>query len=267
MSGLSMVALGVAIIGRLLPPVLVLDLAALWPLPALAVLVAITVRLVKATGVTQVLAPLLMVTWLILGVGWWWAGAPPSPSRAADITGPSQVPSEVALAIEVDGALKVTADGGHVYSVRMGDRGGMAGAPDVLEARQDEVMAITIQERSDSGWYRSSGWDVTLHPAALWQVEVTATIVDLDLSEIPLRHLQVTGDGTIMLAEPKGLVIVDLQGVLRVSIPAEVPVQVIGDAEVPTGWTITETGATSPTPGEGFLLTTGGGQGIRVVER
>lgn len=267
MAGFTLVALGVAIIGRLLPPVLVFDLVALWPLPAFAVLVAIVVRLARANGVTRVLAPLLLVTWLILGVGWWWVGSPPSPSRAADVTGPPQVPSEVALAIALDGEVSITVGDEYVYSVRMGDRGGMTGAPDVLEARQDEVMAITMQERVDSGWYRSSGWDVTLHPAALWQIHVKATVVDLQLSGVPLQHLGVMGDGRIVLGDPTGLVIIDLQGVLEVSIPAGVPVQVIGSAEVPDGWTTSGTGSTSPTPGEGFLITTGGGQGIRVIER
>lgn len=267
MAGFTLVALGVAIIGRLLPPVLVFDLVALWPLPAVAILVAFVVRLARANGVTRVLAPLLLVTWLILGVGWWWVGSPPSPSRAADIIGPPQVPSEVALAIAVDGEVTITVDEDNVYSVRMTDRGGMAGAPDVLETRQDEVMAVTMQERADSGWYRASGWDVTLHPAALWQINVKATVVDLQLSGVPLQHLGVTGDGKIVLGDPTGLVIIDLQGVIDLSIPAGVAVQVVGTAEVPDGWVITDSGSTSPAPGVGFLITTGGGQGIRIVER
>lgn len=267
MAGFSMVALGIAIVGRLLPPVLILDLVALWALPALAVVLAVIVRLSRANGVTRVLAPLLLVTWLILGLGWWWVGSPPSPSRAADVTGPPQVPSEVALAITVDGKVTISVDEDHVYSVRMGDRGGSAGAPDVLEARQDEVMAVVVRERDDSGWYRSSGWDVTLHPAALWQLEVEATEVDLQLAGVPLRRLGVTADGTVIIGEPVGLVIIDLQGVIDLSIPAGVPVQVVGTADVPEGWTISDTGSTSPNPGEGFLITTGGGQGIRIVER
>jgi hypothetical protein len=268
MAGLSLVAVGVAIVGLLFPTVLGLDLVALWPLPAIALLLALATHLAKARGVLRVVAPLLLVTWLILGVGWWWVGIPPSPSQAANIIGPPQVPSEVAIGISLDGELTIGLDTTNVYSIRVGSRGGTTGAPDVLEARHDDRMAMTVQERSDSGWYRTSGWDVTLHSASLWRIEATATTVDLDLAWIPLRQLGVTAEsGTITLGDPVALVTIDLQGAFEVSVLAGTPVQVVGVAEVPVGWATSATGSSSPTPGDGFLITTSGGQGIRIVER
>ncbi len=266
MAGLSMVAIGTAIIGRLFPVVMALDLVALWPVPALAVVAALIARLLRLRGVSRVVGPLLLVTWLILGVGWWSTGTPPSPSRAADILGPPQVPAEVALGISLDGELTIGPGSAHVYSVRLARRGGAVGAPDVLEARQDDAMAMTVRERPDSGWYLSSGWDVTLHPAALWRIDATARTVSLDLTGIPIGELQVAGDGTIALGDPVGPVAVHLDGNVEVSVPFGVPVKVVGAAEVPAGWESTDAGATSPTAGEGYVITVAG-QGIRVTER
>ncbi len=268
MAGLSLVAVGVAIVGRLFPTVLGLDLVALWPIPAVALLLALVTHLAKARGALRVVAPLLLVTWLILGVGWWWVGSPPSPSQAANVIGPPQVPSEVTFGVTLDGELTIGLDPTNVYAIRVGSRGGTTGAPDVLEARQDDLMAMTVRERSDSGWYLTSGWDVTLHSASLWRIEATATTVNLDLAWIPLRQLGVTaGSGVITLGDPVGLVPIDLDGALEVSVLAGTPVQVVGPAEVPAGWATSATGSSSPTPGDGFLITTGGGQGIRIVER
>ncbi len=266
MAVLSVVAVSVAIVGRLFPLVLALDLVALWPIPALAIVLAFAVALLGGRASSRVLAPLLVVTWLILGVGWWSVGVPPSPSQAANILGPPQVPSEVALAVSLVGELTMSLDPTNVYSISVGQRGGTVGPPDVLEARQDDVMAMTVQERADGAWYRTSGWDVTLHSAALWRIEATATDVSLDLSAIPLQELDVTGNGTISLGQPVGPVPVSLRGTLVVSVPAGTAVEVIGTADVPAGWSTSDSGSASPTPGEGFIITTGG-RGIQVVER
>lgn len=265
MSALTAIAFVVAIVGRLFPLAVALDLVALWPLPAIAVLIVLCGRWLP--GSVRLIAPALLVVWPIIAAAWWSVGSPTPPSAAADVVGPSDLPASVALAVEVDGELVVGGGGDELYTVTTGRRGGAAGAPDVLEAREAEVLAMGIVEREDSAWFRSSGWTLRVSDAPVWEMHLVAPFVDLDLRSLRVRAIEVLGDGTVLLPRVAGQAEALVSGALVVSVPADVPVEVVGDASVPAGWTTTDDGSSSPTEGEGGWVIVVEGPGVELVDR
>ena len=264
MTALTAVALTVAIVGRLFPLVVVLDLVSLWPLPALGVLLVIAGRWLPRS--VRLAAPALLVSWLILGVAWWSVGTPEPPSAAADVLGPAEVPAHVALAVAVDGDLSIVGGAERLYEVSLGQRGGSAGAPDVLEARDGDVLAMAIEERDDSGWFRTSGWDMRLDDGPIWAMDLRAQLVDLDLRTLRLGSLVVEGDGTVVLPRVATVTEAVVSGDVVVSVPADMPVRVIGVATVPASWATDDEGASAPVDGEGWVLVVEG-PGVEVVDR
>lgn len=264
MSALTAVAVVVAIVGRIFPLAVALDLVALWPLPALAVVVVLVGRWLPRP--VRLVAPALLVGWLLLGVVWWSVGTPAPPSSAADVVGPSEVPDHVAIAVTVDGELVVGGGGDVLYEVANGRRGGSAGAPDVLEAGEGQALAMGIVERDDSGWFRSSGWTLSLSDEPVWAMDLRAETVDLDLRSLRLEGIEVHGGGTLLLPRVADIAQAVVAGELVVSVPGDVPVRVVGDASVPADWVVTDDGAASPVDGDGWVIVVDG-PGIELVDR
>lgn len=262
---LTAVALVVAIVGRLFPLAVTLDLVALWPLPGVAVLIVLVGRWLPRSA--RLMAPALLVAWLLVGVVWWSVGSPTPPSASADIVGPVDLPASVALAIVVDGELIVDGGGDLLYTLTNGRRGGSAGAPDVLEAREGDALAMGVVEREDSGWFRSSGWTMRLADSPSWQMDLRAPVVDLDLRTLRVDGIEVHGDGTVFLPRVATEAEAVVSGALVISVPDDVPVTVVGDAAFPTGWTATEDGAASPAEGDFGWVIVVDGPGVQLVDR
>lgn len=265
MFGLTAIAIAVAIVGRLFPFALTLDLVALWPLPGLAVLIVLLSRWLPRA--VRLIAPALLVGWLLIGVVWWSVGSPTPPSASADVVGSADLPASVAIAVEVDGELVLGGGADALYSVTPGRRGGSAGAPDVLEASEGEVLAMRVVEREDSGWFRSSGWTMQVSDAPTWEMHLRATDVDLDLRSLRVSGIEVFGDGTVLLPRVAGTAEAVISGNIVVSVPADVPVRVVGEAVVPMGWTATDDGSASPASGTGGWVIVVEGPGVQLVDR
>ncbi len=73
------------------------------------------------------------------------------------------------------------------------------------------------------------------------------------------------GDGTVLLPAATGRRD-QVNGEVHVEIPAGSPAQVIGAAETPIGWEITDRGARAPVEGDGWEIVVGEGAVVRVEE-
>jgi hypothetical protein len=60
--------------------------------------------------------------------------------------------------------------------------------------------------------------------------------------------------------------VVTVSGAFELTVPAGTPVRVVGDAVVPSGWTLTDDGYVSPTSGEGWVISAGEGSSLTVRE-
>ncbi|HEY5579448.1 MAG TPA: hypothetical protein VIL12_07170, partial [Acidimicrobiia bacterium] len=83
---------------------------------------------------------------------------------------------------------------------------------------------------------------------------------------IRLQSATISGNGDVALPATASLVRVEVEGDLSLNVPAGVPIQVVGSAAVPDGWTPTPDGWASPTEGEGLIITIVSGS-VAIEER
>ena len=228
----------------------ILDVASLWPAPLLATaVVVVRDRLatrrnrVVRTG-SRVSVPLLLFTWVSVGLALHVAGWEHLPSSAAALQGPAVPDLLVAGELDIDSGGEVVLGGEseHLYEVtpmRSGGSVAPAGASELIGARE---AAISLTETSEAGWFGSRGWRVSVSAFPWWGLTVRAARLEADLTAVQLQSLRVQADGRIRLGFPSGEVPVRLDGGVVLEIPSGASVEVEGPAEVGPGWEVTATG-------------------------
>lgn len=268
MVALTLVAGSVAVAGRVLSPAIVLDLVALWPIAAIAVLAGVVAFFVRKTRPRLLaLSPLVLLTWLLLGSGLHLAGWEALPSSSAEARGPDAAGVGIGvLSIELSqGSLNVTdASVPDLYRLTFERAGGSAGAPLAGLAVGEGRARVVITERQDSFWFRFAGWNLELSPGPRWILELAAQDLRADLSGLSVSQLSVSGAGEVVLGEPVGEGNVQVTGSYRISVPSTIPVEVIGEARVPSNWVATAEGAASPAEGQGWLITVAEGASLQI---
>lgn len=236
--GGATVVLGAAVATRLLARAVLLDVVALWPLAGLALILAPVAWLSRRrVPVLLTIVPLLLLTWLLAGVGWFLAdGVGSPPSRAGDITGPDGRPTIGAMDLDVDGLLVVDVVSGVDYRVATSLAGGSTAAPESFEALDGDVLGVVVRARPDAGWYASGGWRLGLRAGPAWTLDLSASEIDADLTSVTLERVTLDGDGRVGLPSGGGLVSV-ANGTLTLVIPDGTPTTITGQAVTPEGWT------------------------------
>jgi hypothetical protein len=235
--GGATIVLGAAVAAGLLARAVLLDVVALWPIGGLALLVApLAWWLRRRVPLLSTVVPLLLLTWLLAGVGWFLAdGIGDPPSRAADIVGPDERPAIGAVEVSVDGVLLVDDVAGVDYRVATATTGGSTPAPEAFEALDGDALGVVVRERADGGWYGSSGWRLGLRAGPAWTLDLTADEIDADLKAVTLDSVALAGDGRVELPAGGGAVSV-ASGTLTLVVPDGIPTSVSGPAETPAGW-------------------------------
>lgn len=244
---MATVAIVVATVASLLSTTLILDLAALWPAAGLALL-SLPLALLRR-GVWRWFPPVILLVWLIAGLGLHLAAVGILPSAAGDID------------IEVDaaeiGAARLTAGpvdvlvvdfsgGDTLASVSMNRRGGAVAPAVATPLVGDGRAEIVLTERDDPGLFQFEGWHLTLGGVASWELDLAATSLELSTEGVGQATIQASGAGSIALSSVDGDSVLDVTGVFDISVPRGVGVILDGDAATPTDWTRTERGLASP---------------------
>lgn len=250
MVGLTAVALGVGVAGNVVSRSIVLDAIALWPVVALA-LPALLIGI--RGGRRRALAPLMVLTWLLLTVGIHLGGISGMPSTSAAVAAEIDATTARLTVALPEASLDVESG---PFTVTPMPIGGTAGVPVIERVAGSSAVALVVtDDRDRSVWFRYGGYRITLPTEVAWDLRVDAGGVDIDL-----RGLNVTGGrieartGRVRLGAPAGPSTLEVRGDLDVTVPPDVAVDVIGSTRVPEGWTTTEDGATAPVDGEGWTI-------------
>lgn len=250
----ALVVAGVAgVLGDILSPSLVVDLAALWPLLALALAVGLVVMWRSKSGRTGAVLPLTLLTALVLAGALHLGGWEELPSATARLTGPDpdELSDPAELVAQISGRLEVgplpdTA----AYEVDPILRGGSAGVPQATETSVDGAMSIRLEAAENAPfWYSFAGWEIGLNPDVTWRLVLNGDI-DADLTALVLSSAAIAGSGSLRLGQPEGNVSVIVVGNLDVVVPTGVAVVVDGEADVPGSWEASGNGFRSPGPVE-----------------
>ena len=195
---MATVAVAVAVAASLLSTTLVLDLAALWPAVAVA-LVALVVALLRR-GPWRWAPPAILLAWLLFGLGLHLNAVPMLPSAVGDI--------EVDVDVSDIGAAKLTAgpidvltvdfnETGTVASVTMRRRGGGVAPAIATPLVGDGRAEIVLAERDDPGFFEFEGWQLSLGGVESWELDVAATSLEIDTDGAQQASILASGAGTI----------------------------------------------------------------------
>lgn len=272
--GAVVVASVAGVMGGILSRSFVVDMAAMWPLVAAAVLIGLSGRwLGRRRARSQALLPLALFTALVLGASLHLGGWDRLPSASARLTGPEDgiLSQPTELVAQVVGDLELAAGEPSVaYSVRPILRGGLVGAPRATETVTDGSLSVRIEAAPDApAWYQFAGWSISLSPRVPWRLVLNGSM-DADLTGLPLSSGALAGSGSVRLGEPPeggaGLI---LAGDFVVTVPPGAAVVVDGEAVVPSGWEAAEGGSRSPAAsgdGEAWRLTIQGDVPVTIRE-
>ena len=263
MTGLTVIALGVGVLGNVLSRTVALDALAMWPLAALVVPAAL---MGLRGGRHLALAPLMLLTWLLVTVGLHLGGLAALPSAAsavrADLSGIRA--GRITVSID-DVELRM---GAGPFEVRPLPVGGSVGVPVVEQVSGTSATALTVTDDPDrSPWFRFGAYDVSLTENTVWDLRLQVSAIDLDLRDVALSGAQIEAvRGRIVLGQPPQAVTLELSGDIEVSVPSGVPVTVTGATRVPSDWILDGDDARSPAAGEGWTVRVVAGS-IRIVGR
>lgn len=240
----------VAVLAGWLMRAVILDVLSLWPAP-LAVIAVIAIRKrvtrrpYRAAGPgTARVVSWLVVGWVAVGVALHLAGWGQLPSMAVVLQGPP-VPDLLAGArLEVRTAGEVVMDGEGVllYEVTPIRRGGSIAPAEGSDLIDGGRATVRLTENADAGWFGSSGWMVSLSGVPEWDLVISASRLEADLTAARLLSLRARADGRIRLGSPSGDVPVHVEGELVLEVPLEATVEIEGRAEVGPEWEVTAAG-------------------------
>jgi hypothetical protein len=195
-------------------------------------------------------------------------GWPVMPSAMVGLNGP-QAGSVVtgALSARINGPIDVgSGQSGFLYAVEPIRQGGEVGPPVATEQLQGPNISVALEPSPHPGLYTFAGWSIDLDEAPTWSLSIAGEL-DADLTRLELASLQLDGVGTVALGAATANAVVTVSGSYEVSLPAGTPARVVGEAVVPSGWTVTDDGYASPTSGDGWVLSAGEGSSLTVTDR
>lgn len=263
MTAFTVLALAVGIAGNVLSRTAVLDALALWPLAALVVPALL---LGRKGGRQRALAPLVLLSWMLVTVGVHLGGVAGLPSTAAAVTTELAGIDQARLTVMVDD-LSLRIESGD-FEVRPLPVGGTVGAPILEQVSGSSATALTVtHDPTRSLWFRFGEYGVTLPPGLAWDLRIAVAGIDLDLrdTEVVGGRLE-AGTGTVLLGLPSAPVTLEVAGDIEVSVPADGAVTVIGASSVPDGWAGDGQTATAPVEGDGWTIRATAGS-VRIVSR
>lgn len=238
---LAVVVAGTAgVLGGILSPSLVVDLAALWPLFAVTILAGVITRLVRKDRRAGAVLPLAIFSSLVLAGALHLGGWERLPSGMISLAGPppSEMSDPTEMVVQISGQIEIAGDGhGLAYRVEPILRGGRVGVPQATETSVDDAVSVQLEAASDvPSWYRFAGWSIDLSPDVAWRLVLNGQL-DADLTTLTISSAAIAGSGHIRLGSPPadGSSVI-VAGDLDVVVPAGAAVVVSGEANVPSGW-------------------------------
>lgn len=263
MTGFTLMALVVGIAGNVLSRTAVLDAIALWPIAALAVPAAL---IGLKGGRHRALAPLMLISWMLITFGLHLGGFEGLPSTAAAVTTDLSGSDAVRLTVSVDDlALKI---GQGSFEVSPSPVGGQAGVPVIERVSGTTATALVVTDDPDrSPWFRFGEYRISLDSGIAWDLRIRVGGLDADVSEVDVAGARFEAStGRVALGAPSAPTTVEIAGNIEVSVPAGVAVTVAGTTRVPSDWIVDGEGATAPVDGDGWTIRVLSGS-VRIVSR
>lgn len=239
MAGAVCLGVGLGMSLGILSPSLTLDLAALWPLPAIAFVTTLGLWRWRVRRPRLLAIPgLMMLTWIVATLAVHLAADPWLPSASGDVVAPMTARiGRIEVAVE-SGSVDIDSTPDDEYRIETIRQGGTLSPPLALEQPvDDDGFVIVAIPRDRDAWYQFSGWNVRLAQQTMWSLDVVAPVCHVDLRGLAIDAASIrAARADVELGDQDGPSTLDVTGTARIEVGPNTIVDLVGQASVPDHW-------------------------------
>lgn len=160
------------------------------------------------------------------------------------------------ITIDIEGSVNLDFFEGNGYKVNILNQPGKTGFPEALQANLGNPQPIRLREVPTDRLLQVSGWKLDLGNKTNWTIDILSFDSNYYLDSPNLSKAKLIGTGEIFLGPSLSSEDVVINGIFKVTVDPELPIVVIGKADVPANWI----NATI-----GYLNQTNGSYNLKVV--
>ena len=140
------------------------------------------------------------------------------------------------LNIDIDGSVNLNSFEGSGYIIDIQNRPGNIGFPEAVESNLGNPRLIQFREIETDRLLQVNGWDLQLGNQTLWNLYVLSFGSYINLNDINLITTEIIGTGEINLGDNLNSGDIVISGNFNIYVDPNLPIAVVGQAEVPAGW-------------------------------
>ena len=140
------------------------------------------------------------------------------------------------LNMDIDGSLNLNSFEGSGYIIDIQNRPGNIGFPEAVESNLGNPRLIQFREIETDRLLQVNGWDLQLGNQTLWNLYVLSFESYINLNDINLITTEIIGTGEINLGDNLNSGDIVISGNFNIYVDPNLPIVVVGQAEVPAGW-------------------------------
>ena len=140
------------------------------------------------------------------------------------------------LNIDIDGSVNLNSFEGSGYIIDIQNRPGNIGFPEAVESNLGNPRLIQFREIETDRLLQVKGWDLQLGNQTLWNLYVLSFGSYINLNDINLITTEIIGTGEINLGDNLNSGDIVISGNFNIYVDPNLPIAVVGQAEVPAEW-------------------------------
>tara|TARA_Y100000817_G_scaffold51515_1_gene37267 strand:- start:341 stop:1189 length:849 start_codon:yes stop_codon:yes gene_type:complete len=140
------------------------------------------------------------------------------------------------LIIDIDGSVNLNSYEGSGYIIDIQNRPGRVGFPEVIESKIGNPRLVKFREIETDRLLQVKGWDLKLGNQTFWNLYLMSFGSDINLNNLNLINTEIIGTGDINMGKNLNAGDIFISGNFNIYVDTNLPIVVIGSAEVPAEW-------------------------------
>jgi hypothetical protein len=140
------------------------------------------------------------------------------------------------MAIDIEGSVNLEFFEGSGYKVDILNKPGKTGFPEAIQANLGNPQPVQLREVSTDRLLQVSGWKLDLGNKTNWTIDILSFDSNYFLDSPNLTNAKLIGTGEIFLGPNLSSGDIVINGVFNVTVHRQLPIVVIGKADVPANW-------------------------------
>ena len=138
--------------------------------------------------------------------------------------------------MDIDGSVNLNSFEGSGYIIDIQNRPGNIGFPEAIESNLGNPRLVKFREIETDRLLQVKGWDLKIGNETLWNLNILSFGSYINLNNINLKTSEIIGTGEINLGEQLNSGDISISGIFDIYVDSNLPIVVIGSAEVPSEW-------------------------------